>query len=205
MYVNVFNNDLFQESDDQLLERYKNGDEAAVAVLLVRYASLINKYSSRYHLPNIDSDDIKQEAYMGLFSAIRSYDRSDVKNNSASFYTYASCCISNRMNNLLVCATTNKANLNKNAVSFDDIESNSLLLEQNISNPEAIIIQNETYESLISLIKTVLSNFESEVLLQYLNGCDYRFIASKLNSSQKSVDNALQRARRKLKAVLNNL
>ncbi len=200
MYDQAFPEDLQTCSDIQLLELYRNGEQGAVAVLLARYASLINKKTFGYQIHGIDTEDMKQEAYMGLYNAIRTF----TPEKDTSFYTYANHCIANKMKNLFASASTNKANLNKNAVSFDEIDLNTLQ-EQNVTNPEAIFIQNEGYQSLLQLIHSILSNVEREVILLYLSGCDYRCIASKLNSSQKSVDNALQRARRKLKAVLNNL
>lgn len=202
MKQQLLHQDLFAKTDMELLELYHNGRQDAVSVLLARYASLINHKVANYNINSgIDRDDMKQEAYMGLFNAVRTYDC----NRNTGFQTYASHCIANKLKNLFASVTTNKAKMLKSAVSFDEIEDYKLLSEQKTTNPEFIFIQNENYESLLSLTQSVLSDFEREVMFLYLNGCDYRFIAAKLNSSQKSVDNALQRARRKLKAVLNNL
>lgn len=200
----MYNQELLEQfrclSDLALIDLYRKGEECAVAVLLARYASLINKKVFNYNICGVDTDDIKQEAYMGLFNAIRSF-KSD---KCTSFYTYANHCIANKLKNLFASASTNKANLNNNVVSFNEIDIDTLY-NKNPNNPELIFIQNEGYQSLLKLIQSVLSDTERKVMLLYLSGFDYNYIASKLNSSQKSVDNALQRARRKLKAVLNNL
>ncbi len=188
------------KSDVELLELYTAGNQDAVTALIIRYASLINKRVANYHIKSIDNDDIKQEAYMGLFNAIRSYN----SEKCASFYTYANHCIANKLNNLFASASTNKAQIYKNSISIDEVE-NYKLFEKKLTNPETIFIQNEGYESLLELTNSVLSDFERNVMFLYLRGCDYSLIATKLNFSPKSVDNALQRARRKLKAVLNNI
>ena len=188
------------KSDVELLNLYTAGNQDAVTVLIARYASLINKIVSNYHIDGADNDDIKQEAYMGLFNAIRSYN----PGRCASFNTYANHCIANKLKNLFASASTHKAKIYKNSISIDEIEDYKIS-EKKLTNPEAIFIQNEGYESLLKLTNSVLSDFERNVMFLYLSGCDYSIIATKLNSSPKSVDNALQRARRKLKAVFNNI
>lgn len=200
MCEQTFYEELHLKSDIELLQLYRSGNQAAITVLLARYASLINQKASTYHINGIDNDDIKQEAYVGLYNAIRSYH----VNQGASFYTYATHCIANKLKNVFAASYTNKANIYKNSVSIDEIE-NYNLSEQKGLNPEAIFIQKEGYEALLKLTEATLSFFESEAMFLHLNGCNYSLIATKLNSSQKSVDNALQRARKKLKAVLKNL
>lgn len=186
--------------DVALLELYQKGDQAACTALIARYAALIGYKTSAFHISGVDNDDIKQEAYMGLLGAIRSYN----KNGGASFSTYAAHCVSNRLKNMLAANLTNKAAINKNVISLDEISSDSLK-DSELQNPEVIFIQNENYSALIDLLEKHLSRFEKEVLFLYLSGCDYQTVAKKLSSSPKSVDNALQRARKKLKSVLNNL
>lgn len=188
------------KTDIELLNLYRLGDQDAVTILIARYASLINKRVSLYHISGIDNDDIKQEAYMGLFNAIRNYST----NHNSSFYTFANHCIANKLKNLFASASTNKAQIYKNSVPLDEVESYKLS-QQHSSNPESIFIQNEGFDAILKLTNSVLSAFEKDVLFLYLNNCDYSLIAAKLKSSRKSVDNALQRTRKKLKAVLNNL
>ncbi|MEG0693075.1 MAG: sigma-70 family RNA polymerase sigma factor [Oscillospiraceae bacterium] len=189
-----------QKSDVSLLKLYRDGDQVACAALLAKYAGVINKRISNYSIKGVDNDDLKQEAFMGLFSAIRSFD----DNKKASFFTYANHCITNRLKNLLASALTNKSTVYNKSISFDEMEDD-IISDNCVQNPELIFIQNEGYSVLVDLIEQHLSKSEKDVLFLYLSGCDYSTVAAKLNLSQKSVDNALQRARRKLKVVLNNL
>lgn len=187
--------------DDQaLIVCYHNGDEEACAVLLARYANLINKQIRHITVNGIDNDDLRQEAYMGLYNAIRSFDST----KNVSFASYASRCVGNSIKNLFAAASTGKAKAYHLSVPIDELE-NVDLRGIDDTNPEDILLHKEAYEDLNSLIDSVLSGFEKEVLFAYLSGRDYQEAAVKLHSSLKSVDNALQRARRKLKAVLNDL
>ena len=190
----------FAGSDMSLIARYREGDQEACAVLLARYANLINRHIRKSHIAGVDNEDLRQEAYMGLFNAIRTYDPA----KSPSFSGYAAFCIGNSMKNLFAAASTKKARLYRQTIPIDDIEIANLRSEDG-TNPESVLLDKEAYGDLTKLIDDVLSEFEKKVLFSYLSGRDYNFIAAKLNSSQKSVDNALQRARRKLKAVLNDL
>lgn len=186
--------------DKSLLRLYHQGNQAACSALLVRYAALINRKAASYDAAGVERDDWQQEAYMGLLSAVRTFDN----NNGASFYTYAAHCINNRLNNHLAAATTKKAAFFSSAVSFEDVTESHLEI-RNTRSPEAIFIEREDYATCLEQVVLCLSQFEKDVLFLYLSGCDYQIVAQKLLSSTKSVDNALQRARRKLKKVLNNL
>lgn len=188
------------KEDVELLNLYHHGDQAACAALIAKYAALINRRISSYSIKGIEKDDLKQEAFMGLLSAIRSFD----EDKKTGFFTYANHCISNRLKNLLITASTKKATVYNKSVSLEEIE-NDKSNDNDQLNPESIFIQNEGYSALVNLIEQHLSLFEKEVLFLYLSGFDYLTVAQKLNSSQKSVGNALQRARKKLKTVLNNL
>lgn len=195
----AFQNDYSALTDVELLELYNNGDKEACTALIIRYAALINGSVKGKSVHGIEIDDIRQEAYMGLFNAVRSYK----PDSGASFSTYATTCVKNRVVNLIVKSGTYKFKMNKSALSYDGGAEFSL--SDNTKNPEYIFIQGERYDDIIRSIERHLSAFEKDVLFLYLGGRDYKTIAEKLNSSQKSVDNALQRARKKLKAVLNNL
>ncbi|WMJ22410.1 sigma-70 family RNA polymerase sigma factor [Paludicola sp. MB14-C6] len=191
---------ILNKNDVELLECYRSGNQEAVACIFARYASVVNRNIANYYIAGIDKDDLKQEALMGLFNAIRSYKQ----DRNASFNTYANHCIANRLKNFLAASSTNKAQVLNRSIPIEEVESYKFL-EKQPTNPESIFIQKESYQSLVESMNSVLSNLEREVMNLYLCGCDYRLIASKLNSSQKTVDNALQRARRKLKAVFNHL
>lgn len=186
--------------DKSLLKLYHSGDKAACSALLVRYAALINRKASGYEAAGVERDDWRQEAYMGLLAAVRTFDET----KGASFYTYAGHCINNRLNNHLAAATTKKAAFFSSAISFDEM-AEIQTIARDTRSPEAIFIEREDHAAFLKRIADGLSSFEKDVLFLYLSGCDYTAVAQKLSSSLKSVDNALQRARKKLKKVLNNL
>jgi RNA polymerase sporulation-specific sigma factor len=188
----------FSDQDDlTLIAKYREGDELACTALLVRYANLINHWVSRIEIGGVDRDDLRQEAYMGLLSAIRSYQ----PGRNASFRTYASACIANCMKNQFATASTQKARFYRAVLPIDDTEEKQI---PNRMNPEDIFIDGESCAEMQRLFHKHLSNFERNALFGYLSGESYAQIATRLHSSPKSVDNALQRARRKLKAVLNS-
>lgn len=192
--------DYSTQSDRELVALYRGGDLEACTVLLARYVNLINRRVSGVGITGADKDDLRQEAYMGLYNAVRTYNPA----KSASFSGYASACIGNSIKNLIAAASTQKAKLYRQTIPIDEIENMNLRAGDN-ANPESLYLDKEAYGDLEGLINENLSGFEKDVLFSYLSGRDYKDIAVKLDSSQKSVDNALQRARRKLKAVLNNL
>lgn len=189
-----------QQDDISLLRMYRNGDVDACSALIIRYLSVINNRISYYYIKGIEIDDLRQEAFIGLFNAIRSYD----KTKNTSFFTYANNCISNKLKNLLAFASTNKSTVYNKSISINEIEDD-IISDNSVLSPEMIFIKNEEYSTLLDLIEQNLTKLESDVLFLYLSGCDYSTVAQRLNFPQKSVDNALQRARRKLKKVLNNL
>lgn len=188
------------QSDLDLITLYRNGNEDACTALLVRYANLINRRVSTIGIDGVDRDDLRQVAYMGLCNAIRAYDPA----KGGSFQSFANVCIGNSLKNLFASATSQKGLLSAQTLSFDELEEIDLR-DKTEADPELALIDRESCNELTELIGRVLSDFERNVLFSYLSGRGYDEVAAKLHSSQKSVDNALQRARRKLKAVLNEL
>ena len=186
-------------TDEQLVECYRNGDINACSEIISRYTGLINHRSSGVKISCGDIDDIKQEAYMGLLSAIRTY----VYNDEIKFCVYAKICIANAIKNVLSKSTTKKAILNRNALS----EENFLLqnIQYDYNTPETYYIDKESYDTLLKKIEQSLSAFERDVLFSYLKGLSYEETAKEKNITVKSVNNGLQRARKKLKAVLREL
>ncbi len=183
-------------SDASLISRCRVGDEQALAVLIARYASLINGKTARVFVPGLERDDLRQEACMAFLSAVRTYD----VNRTVPFSTYAAACIRNRISNVIAASSAQKAQVLNHTVSFDEMDG--LPCSDSRLDPQEIVSKQETMNRVVRAIHEELSSYEREVLLAYLNGCSYDGVASKLHSSPKSVDNALQRARRKLKAVL---
>lgn len=200
-FKNMNTPEVYTNRDDlDLIGRYRNGDQEACTALIARYANFINRRVANIGVAGVGKDDLKQEAYMGLFSAIRTYDPA----KNSSFRAYAASCIGNSLKNLFAAASTQKAKIYSQTISFDEI-GNDNLRDTDDATPEDIYIGNEAFGELQGLIDRLLTSYERDVLFYYLSGRDYKQVAAKLHSSQKSVDNALQRARRKLKAVLNDL
>lgn len=183
--------------DIELIELYRAGNEIAGTVLIGRYVNMINHRCWNININGFDTDDIKQEAYMGLFNAIRTFNIQ----RGVSFSAYANICIKNSIKNVLASSFTNKAVLNSSAISLDDIDEDLKPIDDN-ANPEAFLIEKEALDSINNKIDTALTAMEKRTLLLYLGGLNYTQISNIINLSTKSVDNALWRARKKLKEVL---
>ncbi len=143
--------------------------------------------------PGLDADDLVQEGLVGLFRAVESYD----KDRGASFPTYAVTCINNSMNTAVKQATRKKHAPLKGYLSLSDEQSDEALIDS--ESPEDLAIRTEEYDAVMARIKAELSDMERNVLELYLKGYDYLAVAKQLDTTPKSVDNALQRARNKLK------
>lgn len=175
--------------DEQVLLAQK-GDESAMAFLVTEMMQLVRIQSLQFSNTKLESDDLFQEGMLGIISAIHSYKLG----NGANFKTYASVCVKNRMISAIRKFESTKAVHNGECVSISD---NQLVADE-LSLEERLII-NEQCEKLIKNINEKLSVTERNVLKLFLSGLCYDEIAKKLGSSPKSVDNALQRVRQKLK------
>lgn len=195
-------------SDEELIEMYKEGNEAAIDFLFEKYKNLVRKKAKAMFIVGGDNDDLIQEGMIGLYKAIRDYDES----KDASFMTFASMCI-NRQMCTAVTASNRKKYLPLNSyISLDmpiqselEEESSKLLdvLHSSVEqNPEKLFIDRESKASIESKLGNILSTYEKEVLLLQLDGMDYVRIAEKLGKTPKSIDNALQRIRSKLNSIV---
>ncbi len=184
-------NDFCSKSDDELAVLAKT-DKSAAAVLVSRYSKLILIKSEIYANSNADSDDLNQEGLIGLLNAISSYDYS----KGVKFSTYAEVCIGNRMKTFLV--KTKKAS--SGLENIDELPEKSCLSVE--ETPESILLDKEFFSELLSGIYDVLSPAELRVFNLCLKGESYRSVAGKLGITEKSVDNAMQRARRKIRALI---
>lgn len=164
----------------------------AVNELIVRYRALIEKNVKAYYNHSF-FDDIKQEAYLGLLSAIFSFDQS----KNVLFYTYANVCIQNKVKNYFAFLGTKKEQINNNALSYDDVYDDNA--GSHHLNPEKIYIEQESYNNLIHSVSARLSTLEKEVLVLSINDYSYKDISKMLGVPVKSVDNALTRAKFKIR------
>ena len=190
------------QQDEQLVWQSQNGDHLAEAQLLDKYKPLVKAKSRAYFLIGADSEDIIQEGMIGLYKAIRDYD----KEKNASFRSFAELCINRQMITAIKAATRQKhqplnsyVSLNKPVFENDSEETYlDLLREGELLNPEALLIGQENKNFLENQMIKNLSSFESRVLTLYLQGRSYFEIANMLNKQEKSIDNALQRVKKKL-------
>ena len=193
-------------ADEKIVELSHNGDSAAEEYLLDKYKNFVRSKARSYFLVGADHEDIVQEGMIGLYKAIRDY-RPD---KLSSFRAFAELCITRQIITAIKTATRQKHIPLNNYVSLNkplyDEESDRTLLdvivEGRMSDPEELIINMENVGNIRAKINEVLSGLEQEVLNAYLDGKSYQEIAEALGRHVKSIDNALQRVKRKLEKYL---
>ena len=193
-------------ADNELVLLANDGDDVAMEILISRYKNFVRAKTRSYFLIGADRDDIIQEGMLGLFKAIRDFD--GTKNNS--FRTFAELCVTRQIITAVKTATRLKHTPLNNYVSFnkpvyeDDTEKTLLeILNNRLElDPEEIIINKEKLEETEEKIKDNLSKFENTVLNLYLQGKNYQEIATVLEKPAKSIDNALQRIKKKIITVI---
>ena len=179
-------------SDEELVQRLQSGDEQAAPVLVQRYRPLVASLASGFSVSGPDTDDLIQEGLISLISAAYAYRQ----NGEASFRTFLGVCVNNRMRTLVKRSTFVGQTPPAVLVPIEDLD-----LPGGI-DPERIVLSDEACVDLYRLFDKVLSGLERQVLLRRLAGRSRGDIAEALGVSEKSVDNALTRARAKLKAAL---
>lgn len=187
----------YTELDDEMLVSLAKTDKNAVSELVLRYIFIIEYKAKAYGQTPEEVADLSQEGLIGFIKAVQTFDES----KGIKLSTYANTCITNRM--LSSISKMNKISFNE-ALS-DDVESLSgsgseMAFEQ---SPESIILEQEKYEEIISRISCSLTDLEWTVFNLYLEEKTYSQIADELSLSQKAVNNAMQRVRKKLKSVIN--
>lgn len=192
-------------SDEELIELYRSGNEPAMEVIFERYKGIVRKKAKAMYIAGGDSDDLIQEGMIGLYKAVRDYNG----DRNASFATFASMCINRNIINAVE-ASNRKKNAPLNSyVSFDTpanydtdndnaVKLGDVLVTGNGQNPESLYIDKEHTAHLEDRIEKILSAYEKNVLNMYMDGKDYIQIATELGKTPKSIDNALQRIRKKV-------
>lgn len=179
--------------DQELIELIRQGDNEALEFLLIKYKNLVRSVSKEYFIIGADKDDILQEGMIGLYKAVRDYN--EIYNSA--FGTFAKICI---QRNILT--AIEKASRQKNA-PLNTSEQLGFAITDTRPNPEEFLIDVEATASIEKNIAGALSELELQVLNLYLENYTYEDIALILNNIDvKRVDNALQRARRKIKSLL---
>ena len=188
------------ENDDKLLKLANAGDREAEAQLIRRYYRLVRQCARPLFLMGGDSEDLIQEGMMGLLSAVREYKGG----GRTSFPAYALICIRRRLLSAVKSASSQKHTPLNNRVPLDDIlsEDNRALiapqLELHRRVPEEQVLARESKTEMVSTFSQCLSKFEAKVLGLYLDGLSYGEMAAHTGKTEKSIDNAVQRIRKKL-------
>lgn len=199
--------ELFERLDDEeVVEFAREGEEAALEYLIDKYRNFVRAKARSYFLIGADREDIIQEGMIGLYKAIRDFRAEKL----ASFRAFAELCITRQMITAIKTATRQKHIPLNSYVSLNkpmyDEESDRTLMDvlagSRISDPEELVISQEEFNDIESKMNGFLSPLEWQVLMSYLEGKSYQEIADDLSRHVKSIDNALQRVKRKLERYL---
>lgn len=190
------------DSDQELLVQIRNGNDDAMEYLMEKYSGLVRKESRRFFLAGGDEEDLIQEGMIGLFKAVRSYQ----EERDAAFSTFATLCIRRQLYTTVTASNRKKHIPLNNYISiFGEHDTNEeIQLDEALgnapdtSNPEEMLLRKEKIKDYYTAMDQKLSKFEKQVMEYYLNGENYTQIAKTLNKTDKSIDNAIQRIRRKL-------
>jgi len=196
-------NPLADLSDDDLVARFHDGDADALNVLLERYRRFARAKSRGYFLVGADSDDIEQEGMIGLYKAARDF-RPD---RQSSFRAFAELCITRQVITAIKTATRQKHRPLNQYVSLSGVRGSDdpgersvedLLDDHYIADPADEVVAAERMDSMRQAMADMLSGLEVDVLKLYVSGKSYQEIGEQLGRHVKSIDNALQRIKRKL-------
>jgi RNA polymerase sporulation-specific sigma factor len=192
--------------DLQLVMKARNGSQEALDGLLRRYAGFVRLKASSYFLAGGESDDLIQEGMIGLYKAVRDF-RPDME---TSFRSFAELCVTRQIITAIKTATRYKHAPLNTYVSFShtpagqesdsDCTLGDALPGPSVHDPSVCVISTEELESLVLSLGTGLSSLEAEALRRYLEGSSYEQMAEDLDCDTKTIDNALQRVKRKILA-----
>ena len=189
-----------------LMAQQQDGDGAALEYLLNKYKNFVRTKARSYFLIGADHEDIVQEGMIGLYKAIRDF-RED---RLSSFRAFAELCITRQIITAIKTATRQKhiplnSYISLNRPIYEEDSDRTLLdviTEDAPSNPEEMLIDREELSVIEGRIGSMLSDLEKQVLIRYIEGKSYVEISEEMNRHVKSVDNALQRIKRKLQKFL---
>jgi len=195
-------------TDEDIVELAREGNNDAAEFLINKYKNFVRAKARSYFLIGADKEDIIQEGMIGLYKAIRDF-RPD---KLSSFRAFAELCITRQIITAIKTATRQKHIPLNSYVSLNkpiyDEDSDRTLLDvisgTRVTDPEELIISREEFNDIEEKMGEILSSLEWKVLMYYLEGKSYQEIAGDLNRHVKSIDNALQRVKRKLERYLEN-
>lgn len=189
-------------TDEQIISQIKEGDEQALSFLLEKYKDLVNSKVGKYFIIGAEKEDIIQEGMIGLYKAIRDFD--NYKQNT--FKTFANICVERQLITAIKSSNRQKhmplnSYLSLNTAAYGNDEEGTELIEtfevDTIEDPLDTIMKKEYIDEIQKIMHKSLSKFEEDVLERYIQGESYEVIAKKLDTQIKSVDNAIQRIRKK--------
>lgn len=187
--------------DAELVHRYREGDQDALGELLRRYRGYARAKARSYFVVGGDREDVVQEGMIGLYKAVRDY----APETGASFRAFAELCITRQVLTAVKTATRQKHAPLNSYVSFDrphdddpDRTVGETLAVEDGADPLDLLVESDSLSRLQEAFDEVLSGLEVDVLQHYVDGCSYQEIAELLGRRVKSIDNALQRIKRKL-------
>ena len=199
--------DYSKYSDEDLILRLRDGEEQIMDVIISKYKNLVRSKSKRLYILGADYDDLLQEGMIGLFKAVKDYD----PGRDASFYTFAELCVNRQLYKAVQASQRDKHSFLNHYISLysstEEAEDGKTDLLETLEasrhmNPEEAMIDSENLRALEEKIEQELSEFELEVLDLYLTGMPYKEIAAVLKKTDKATENALQRAKGKIKKIV---
>lgn len=188
-------------TDEQLIQKLRDGDEKVMDYILNKYKPFVRKKANAMYLIGGETDDLIQEGMIGLFKAIRDYK----EEREASFFHFAELCVTRQLYSAVEASNRKKHAPLNFYISFSATEGEEgatledMLGTDSLSNPEELVISQENQRIFLDRLRRKLSSFEREVLDLYLSGMNYQQIAEQMKKSPKSIDNALQRIKGKIR------
>lgn len=195
-------------TDEQIISQIKEGDDEALSFILEKYKDLVNSKVGKYFIIGAEKEDIIQEGMIGLYKAIKGFD--STKQNT--FKTFANICVERQLITAIKSSNRQKhmplnSYLSLNTAAYDNDEDGTELIEtfevDTIEDPLDTIMKKEYFNEIQNTIHKSLSKFEENVLERYMQGESYEIIAKRLDTPVKSIDNAIQRIRKK--AIKNSI
>ncbi len=210
MEINLKNkNHYLRMSDEELVKKAQNDDNVALETILLRYKNLVASKAKTYFIAGADEDDMIQEGLIGLYNAIKKFDGE----RFPFFKVFALICVKRQILSAIREASRKKHKPLNSYISLDVSSVNNesdtslseiILSENDLHNPESMLINQEEFNSIETKINSSLSSFEFHVLMLYLEDRSYREIAQILKKDTKAIDNAIQRIKKKLICLRSN-
>lgn len=182
-------------SDEQLVKAVQEGNSSALTVLTVRYMPIVISRAEGYFSDGYDKEDLAQEGMIGLLRAVRSYS----SDRGASFHTFALLCIDRNIISAVRSSLSAKKIPSSSLLYIDEMQGDSVIADK--ASFEEELIAGDTVERIYRELESILSKTEFAVFKLYLKGNTYEAISSRLSLTKKAVDNAVCRARKKLKSL----